>query len=502
MTRTKLIAAALGVAVVAVTMTATQQLGAAERTPWSTVDWKPCDRDPTMQCAHFVVPADWRRTAGPTLPIEVVKVPARKPQQRVGSLIFNIGSGHNTSLLFEKDIPEAAPVRSMLEQLTERVDVVVFDQRGLGRPGTPTFSSCPERPAPTSGLILAPDEAGWRAHAERNAAYDASCREALGASYLGMNSWQIAHDVDALRAALGEEKLRYAGNSYGTVYPQAYAELFPDRVDRMYLDGVADHTQPVFEDWLRNYAVAMERQFDRFRDWCVQRKGCPLHGQDVAQVWDDLVAKASKSPLPANGGKTVSLPQLQAGLIHGMTPPLWPALADGMAKARRGDASFFLPPPPSGTGPWGVMSALLCHDFMPKQPTYQEFLAIEQRLKAVAPRMGWLEGRYEMGRCLGIPGDPAATYPPHRLQAKGVPPVLVGIGELDQNTNNLGAANVAGQFPGARALWHGDGHAAYIAGNKCLREHVNRYLFGGPLPADGLRCPADLVTKIPDRPTG
>ena len=505
MTRTKLIAAALGVAAVAVTMTVTQQLGAAERNAWSTVDWRPCDRKPEFQCAHFIVPADWRKTDGPTLPVELVKVPARKPEQRIGSVVLNIGSGHNTSLLFQTDTPEAAPVKSMLDQLTERVDVVVFDQRGLGRPGTPALFRCPKGPAPNDGLILATDEAGWRAHAERNAAYDASCREALGASYTGLNSWQIAHDLDALRAALGERRLRYASNSYGTVYGQAYAELFPDRIERMYLDGVADHTQPVLEDWLRNYAVAMERQFDRFRDWCMRRKGCPLSGSDAAQVWDELMARASKKPLPASGGKTVSLQQLHNGLIGSMTPPKWPMLAEGMAKAHKGDAGDFLtrlPFPTGGGEGGGVMTALLCHDFMPKQPTYQEFLAIEQRLKAVAPRMGWLEGRFEVARCLGIPDNPAATYPPHPLKAKGVPPVLVAIGEVDQNTNNLGAAHVASQLPGARALWHADGHAAYIAGNKCLREHVNRYLFGGPLPQDGFRCPGEVVTKLPDHPTG
>ncbi len=44
---------------------------------------------------------------------------------------------------------------------------------------------------------------------------------------------------------------------------------------------------------------------------------------------------------------------------------------------------------------------------MPKQPTYQEFLVIEQRLKAVVPRMGWLEGRFEMARCRGeLPSSP------------------------------------------------------------------------------------------------
>ncbi|WP_253768835.1 alpha/beta hydrolase [Goodfellowiella coeruleoviolacea] len=49
-------------------------------------------------------------------------------------------------------------------------------------------------------------------------------------------------------------------------------------------------------------------------------------------------------------------------------------------------------------------------------------------------------------------------------------------------------------------LRHGDGHAAYLLGNTCLADHVNRYLTEGTPPPTGLRCPGELLDRIPDRP--
>ncbi|ONI88652.1 hypothetical protein ALI144C_06400 [Actinosynnema sp. ALI-1.44] len=446
---------------------------ASAQAPPATLGWRDCGNG--TQCAVMTVPVDWADPRGPRTGIDVVRVPAKDPARRVGTVIANLGAGNSTSSIVG---PRPPQIQSWLDGLTARLDVVVFDPRGLGRKPL----DCPRPAASVVGLVRHQDKAGWQAQARENAAYDAGCKQAAGPAFAGLNSWQIAHDLDAIRAAVGEKKLRYFGNSYGTTYGQAYAELFGERLHSMYLDGVADHTQVRLTDWLTNYALVQEGQLLRFRDWCDRTPSCALHGQDAAKVWDDIVARA---PIPAG--------DLFAGALVGMSPPSWPALARAIAKARAGDASDFrtvLRFPPNG--PTGhVQSATLCHDFMPKLPTYEEFLGIERRLKAVAPRYGWIEGRFELGRCVGISGEPA--YPPRPLSAPHAPPVLVAIGQLDNNTNYLGAARVAAQFPKAHVVWHGDGHAATLLNNTCLRKHSNAYLIDGTLPAVGAQCPGELI---------
>ncbi|MFC7587381.1 hypothetical protein ACFQYP_29490 [Nonomuraea antimicrobica] len=172
-------------------------------------------------------------------------------------------------------------------------------------------------------LQMAPGRAAWRAYARDNAAYDRSCRIAAGPAYAGLTSWQVAHDLDALRAALGERRLRYFGNGYGAVYGQAYLELFPRRVERMYLEGVPDHGEPGVGRRLIAHARAAERQLARFRDWCAAHLGCPLD-DDAVSVLDGLLDGA---PCPAQDVRWTTA---------GSPPPCSPGSSPGAGPSWRG----------------------------------------------------------------------------------------------------------------------------------------------------------------------
>jgi pimeloyl-ACP methyl ester carboxylesterase len=429
--------------------------------PGHSLSWTDCTAE--VQCSTLSVPADWRDPGGPATALNLVRLPASG--HRLGSVVVSLGSGNGTNALLGR---APAPLRA----LAEHFDVVVFDPPGLGRADNGTLVRCDPAPS-VYGLVLDRTEAGWAAQARANAAYDASCRKAAGHAYHHLTSWQIANDLDALRAALGEKTLRYLGNSYGTSYGQAYAEHFGARIERMYLDGVADHTRPDLTAWLTDHARTQERQLRAFGDWCAATPACALHGLDATAVWDEVAAAGAP----------------RVGMLIGLTPPRWRDLATGLAAARAGDFGRLpaeLPPEPFGS----VQPALLCHDFMPAVPGYREFLAIEERLRKVAPHVGWLAGRVQVGRCVGINGGPA--YPPAPPKAHDLPPILIGIGKLDNNTPDLGAEHVAEQLPGARTVHHGDGHAAYLLGNRCLAGHVQAYFTDGTLPPVGTECAAEL----------
>lgn len=459
--------------------------GSASAAAHPALTWTPCGK--SAQCATLTVPADRHHPHGATTRLNLARLRAADPDGGP-PLVVNFGSGNSTSVLLGDPPPSVTA-------LAAHSDVVAFDPPGLGSPRNGTLIPCPRPAPPADELVTARTAGEWRAHATANAAYDRGCRTAAGPAYRSLNSWQIAHDLDAVRAALGTPKLRYFGNSYGTSYGQAYAELFGPRVARMYLEGVADHTRPRPSDWLRTYARTQENQLHHFRDWCAADASCALHGTDAIRVWDRLIARA---PLPApslGDGTTVPRERLYAGGLYGMNPPYWPRLANAMDQARNGDAGAFVSdlhwPPPEAMG--NVQSALLCHDYMPDPPSRAEFARIEPSLKRAAPHLGWAEGRAQLGRCAGIRTEADVAYRPHPLRARTTVPVLIGIGELDQNTANLGAAHVAAQWPGARTLWHGDGHDAYLLGNTCVAGHVARYLTTGAVPPKGTRCPAQLA---------
>ncbi|SFQ24191.1 alpha/beta hydrolase fold [Amycolatopsis arida] len=215
-------------------------------------------------------------------------------------------------------------------------------------------------------LVGDPSRRAWRDQEAATRPRTRVAAQATGSAYAHRTSWQLAHDVEALRVALGEEWLHYLGNSYG-IYGQTYAELFPDRVGRMYLDGVTDYTQPGLAGWLACYALTHERQLTRFRDWC------------------EVAARAERGPLPKPGrpgSGVLTLGEPRVGMPVGMNPPRQAMLAG----TRDGGVTTFATelgepePEPPGT----VRNALLCHDFLPDVPGFTELRGMERRLRELA----------------------------------------------------------------------------------------------------------------------
>lgn len=67
------------------------------------------------------------------------------------------------------------------------------------------------------------------------------CVDKMGKDFLeNVGTANVAKDLDALRVAVGDDKLTYLGYSYGTRIGSAYAEAFPDKVRAMILDGAVD----------------------------------------------------------------------------------------------------------------------------------------------------------------------------------------------------------------------------------------------------------------------
>jgi len=62
--------------------------------------------------------------------------------------------------------------------------------------------------------------------------------------------------MDVLRRAVGDTKLTYLGFSYGTYLGNVYANMFPDRVRAMVIDGV--HTS-------KRYAGGIALRFARVK---------------------------------------------------------------------------------------------------------------------------------------------------------------------------------------------------------------------------------------------
>ncbi|MBE8525342.1 alpha/beta fold hydrolase [Amycolatopsis sp. H6(2020)] len=403
--------------------------------------WRDCYDG--LSCTEIEVPADRDHPAGgATVTVPLLRIPAR--DRKLGTLLVNPGGPAQSIPLF------AVPgYRDQFTDLAARFDVVVFDPRGLD-------VTCPApAPAPLPGPLT---RSAYDAYAAANAKFAADCPAARGR--LGAD--QVARDMDAIRARLGESRLNYFGSSYGTVYGQEYAARFGSRVGRMYLDSVLDHTRPDPAAWARDGAVTAERNLFRMARWCAADASCALHGRDVIAVWDALATPEVVAWAAARIGDDRSWPALTAALATGDTSAMTPRPAPPDARLAR---------------------SAFCTDF-PEPRVFPVAERVETELRAAAPRLGWAVHPWRVaGQCAGLPRiglNRPAGLPP-------MPRVLVVNGDDDPLTPAEHGRRVAGQLHGSYLPAAG-GHAQYLKGNACVRGYVHRWLWDGELPPPGARC--------------
>lgn len=127
----------------------------------------------------------------------------------------------------------AGPRFAAFQRMRAVADVILLEQRGAGLSNDLPDAVAWIQPAPDQALTEADDAAAVAA------AFTAACAawQAQGIDLAGYTTEQNARDVDALRRALGVEKVWLWGTSYGTQLALTTARLFPERVAGLLLAG-------------------------------------------------------------------------------------------------------------------------------------------------------------------------------------------------------------------------------------------------------------------------
>lgn len=78
-----------------------------------------------------------------------------------------------------------------------------------------------------------------------------------------LDTANVAKDMELVRQALNQGKLNFMGASYGTQIAAAYAELYPENINRFILDADVDHSVPE-TSLLANEVSTLEETLDKF----------------------------------------------------------------------------------------------------------------------------------------------------------------------------------------------------------------------------------------------
>jgi pimeloyl-ACP methyl ester carboxylesterase len=180
---------------------------------------------------------------------------------------------------------EAFPsVASAFRELLREREVVLVDQRGTG--GSHPIECRPPGGEATSTADFA-DPAGARRFA-------AECLEGLDADPRFYTTSDAVLDLEAVRDAIGAERVNLVGISYGTRVALEYLRREPGRVRTVVLDGVVPPELALGSEHARNLESALDQHFAL----CEADAACREQFGSPRQRLEALLAELRESPRP------------------------------------------------------------------------------------------------------------------------------------------------------------------------------------------------------------
>ncbi|WP_327665044.1 MULTISPECIES: alpha/beta hydrolase [unclassified Streptomyces] len=453
------------------------------------LNWGACPKElaaPRVQCGSLKVPLDYDDPDGRTIRIALTRMASSDPDRRRGVLLTNPGGpgysglGH-PALLAKAKLPD---------EVQAGYDIIGMDPRGVGASSPVTCDMTTKQMARGNFPSFAENAAGVAAEAEHAKTVAEQCGKSKTAAMLPhLTTANTARDMDRVRAALGEEKVSYFGQSYGSYLGGVYATLFPDRGDRIVLDsnlGPGGYDVTAF----RLLARGME---DRFPDFAAFVAGEPEYGlgstpKEVAATYDDLAQRLTRKPVDGVDGtlfRGISLEYLFSDARMPELAKLWQALDKGGPLPSK-------PPQAASDNLSASRLHVLCNDSRwPQEIAAYQRSAAEDR-KAY-PMLGGSTGNV----------TPCAFWPepkkgPVRIGDKGPSNILMVQNERDPGTPLVGARELREALGDRTRMVTADqgGHGVYPFGaNTCANDAVTAFLVDGRRPEKDLACKAQ-------RPTG
>lgn len=477
--------------------------------PTPRIDWGECGRQ-EIRCALVPVPLDYDQPHGRSIRLAMAKLPATDPARRIGTLFVNPGGPGGSGV----DFVTGAARELYSPQLRARFDIVGVDPRGIAR--SAPVQCFPSDEAATRFWDRLPPvfPVTWREEVRTLVAmgtYGATCGRNDPVILRHVSTANVARDFELLRRAVGDDAFTFAGYSYGSYVGATYANLFPDRVRAVLVDGVLDpvawatgrgdagRTVP-FSTRLRSGegTAAGVRAFLRACEAAGRR--CAFSRGDPTRKLEVLLAAARREPLVTHPGEPgVRYDVIVAGIVGSMYFDLfWPGLAVFLqqlyeaARDREPSATAAAPPPfPDPTYVNNFrdgFNAVVCADTTnPRDPFAWPRAADRGDADVVHYNRFWT---WQSQACAAWPARDTDRYTGPFTTRTAAPLLVIG-NRRDPATPYSGAVALARLMPRARLLTVDvTGHTS-LGQTQCSARISERYLLWGALPAPGTVCRTD-----------
>jgi pimeloyl-ACP methyl ester carboxylesterase len=280
----------------------------------SEIIWGQCPAEatglgPAVMCGNLPVPVDREQPLGAQIEIYF-------------ELYLHADSGPTESAIF---VNPGGPgltttgLRSLFLSLygasLDVHDFVLFDDRGRGSSAAINCSDLQHGTAPFATAV-------------------AECAAQLGAGASAYGTGAIADDAEALRAALGYDKIDYLGGSYGGEDASAYATRYGSHLRSILLDAPAGSPYLTAFAADRGSTSSIPRAIQL---GCQRSPTCRVDHPDPDSELSALIQSIHNDPLVGTGSNASGVPtpvtlnegSLAALLTAGTGPPIGPAGSGG-----------------------------------------------------------------------------------------------------------------------------------------------------------------------------
>jgi pimeloyl-ACP methyl ester carboxylesterase len=410
------------------------------------------------ECGRLSVEMDGYGDAADGLPpVDLALTRHRATGDRRGAIVLNPGGPGAAGLPMVWGIRQGMPTG-----LLRGFDIVSWDPRGIGQ-STPRI-----------------DCAGVESFADD---FIERCVETTGELSGYLSAPYNAADMEAIRLALGEDRLNFLGFSYGSILGATYADRFGDSVGSFVLDGV---TSPLvgspdgpFDDGFATFADdGRDAAFDRLVELCDATDRC-LADRSASTVIDDLTGRVAELATDDFTGAPAQIDDQAFGQLIDASLTYagdWELLATALDDADGGDGS--------------ALAALIAEDDALDSDEPADGGALPSNFSDAnyliyCADFGPLITRWTF--CDAMPTNAEALAPVAEVDID-VPMLVIGT-EYDPLTPGKHAPEFAAALGDAsHIIWEGVGHTAFPGWTDCIDDAVADQFISGSRPPDGTRC--------------
>jgi pimeloyl-ACP methyl ester carboxylesterase len=446
------------------------------------------------------VPLDWAAPDGDTIEIAIMRHKAAGDS--LGSLLMNPGGPGGSGFDYVRDYAQYLVSPDVLDQF----DLIGFDPRGVNH-STPVI--CYTDNADKDEVLYGTYDVAYGTQewadelAQRETDYAAACKENTGPLLAHIDAGSVARDMDVMRAVLGDAKINYLGYSYGTYLGTVYAELFPEKVGKMVLDGAVD---PLVDDLdaLATQMAGFDSALKAYITDCIANDpSCPFSGtpDDGMAAVRDLLGTIDGAGMTSSDGRTLDSATAGTGIAYNLySQSAWPDLTALFNDLYAGDgqSTFDSADGYNGRNPDGsyadnasdIYSAVTCAEGSLGTDGVSTLDSVAE-LRAKAPTLGdyfaYDDTAVLDALCSNWP-YPVADLPT-AFDAEGAAPIIVIGTTNDPATPYAQAVSLSKQLSsGVLISYEGEGHTIYAQGVECVDSAVDAYFIDGTVPASDPMC--------------